>query len=202
MNKKTIFSIGIIAIIISAIAFIEYAKPNQDNPIFQGDDTGITIGKYAPDFELETLDGKKAKLSDYKGKMVVLNFWASWCPPCREEMPEFQKLFASSEDIVIFGVNLQEDKNAIQSFVSKLGITFPILLDPTSQVKSMYGVFTQPVTYFIDETGKITDKKFGALTIEEINEKTDAKEAAIAENPEEIKTLPDGTKYIIHPNKL
>mgnify|MGYP001579612607 CR=1 FL=1 len=160
MKRTHIISIGIIAIIIAAIAFIELSKPKNNVIVSDDKNTGITIGKTAPDFKLENLEGKKAKLSDYRGKKIILNFWASWCPPCREEMPEFQKIYASNKEIVVLGVNLQESKEAIQSFTKKLEINFPILLDPNSQVKNMYNVFTQPVTYFIDENGVIKDKKF------------------------------------------
>ena len=162
------------------------------------------IREFPPDFELESLEGMKVKLSNYRGKRVILNFWASWCPPCREEMPEFQKIFQNNPDTVVLGVNLQEGKDAIEPFTKKLGIKFPILLDPNAQVKELYNVFTQPVTYFIDKNGKITDKKFGALTVEEIKEKVgNIKEGSTDfKADEEIKTLPDGTKYIIHPNKL
>ena len=121
---------------------------------------------------MQDLSEKSVKLSDFRGKNVVLNFWASWCPPCREEMPEFQRIYNENQGkLVVVGVNLQESKENAESFVKKLGITFPILLDPNAQVKDMYNVFTQPVTYFIYSNGKIIDKKFGPLTTEEINEK-------------------------------
>ena len=207
MKRNHIISIGIIAIITAAIAFIELSKPNSSVVVSDDKSTGITIGKTAPDFELETLEGKKAKLSDYRGKKVILNFWASWCPPCREEMPEFQRIYSENKDkLVVVGVNLQESRENAEAFIEKLSITFPILLDPNSQVKDMYNVFTQPVTYFIDESGKIVDKKFGPLTSEEIDEKIakmNVKNSPSASlESEEIKTLPDGTKYIIHPSKF
>src|SRR3989338_5641489 len=207
MKRKHVVSIGIITIIIAAIAFIELNKPKGNVIASDYKNTGITIGKNAPDFELETLEGKRAKLSDYRGKKVILNFWASWCPPCREEMPEFQRIYSENQDkIVVLGVNLQESKENAELFVKKLGITFPILLDPNAQVKDMYNVFTQPVAYFIDSNGKIVDKKFGPLTNEEINvkiAKMNVKSTASASlESQEIKTLPDGTKYIIHPSKF
>ena len=172
LQKNHIISIAIIAIVIVSIAVIELRKPRQ-SPISNSDkNVGISIGKTAPDFELKDLSGKSVKLSDFRGKNVVLNFWASWCPPCREEMPEFQRIHNENKgELVVVGVNLQESKENAESFVEKLGITFPILLDPNAQVKDMYNVFTQPVTYFIDVNGKIVDKKFGPLTSEEINEK-------------------------------
>ena len=207
LQKNHLISIAIIAIVIASIAVIELRKPRQ-SPISNSDkNVGISIGKTAPDFELKDLSEKSVKLSDFRGKNVVLNFWASWCPPCREEMPEFQRIHNENQgNLVVVGVNLQESKENAESFVKKLSITFPILLDPNAQVKDLYNVFTQPVTYFIDKDGKIVDKKFGPLTSEEINEKIakmNLKSGASTnlEN-QEIKTLLDGTKYIIHPSKF
>jgi len=207
LRKTHLISIAIIAIVIASIAVIELRKPRQ-SPILNDDkNVGISIGKTAPDFQLQSLEGKSVKLSDFRGKNIVLNFWASWCPPCREEMPEFQRIYTENSDsLVVIGVNLQESRESAEAFIKKLGITFPILLDPNAQVKDRYNVFTQPVTYFIDANGKIVDKKFGPLTTEEINEKIakmNVKNTASAsfEN-QEIKTLPDGTKYIIHPDKF
>ena len=213
--KKYAVPILVVLLVVIAIIAINAGKPKTKGNAQPDEDTGITVGKYAPDFELESLDGTMVQLNDFRGKKVVLNFWASWCPPCREEMPEFQKIHEQNKDIVIVGVNLQEKSDAINAFTSKFGITFPILLDPNAQVKEMYNVFTQPVTYFIDETGKITDKKFGALTIEEIYQKTGSLNPQIQETvngktstpsnlipTDGIKFLPDGTKYLVHPNEL
>ncbi|MBS3114085.1 DUF3179 domain-containing protein [Candidatus Woesearchaeota archaeon] len=202
LQKNHLILIAIVAIIVISIGVIELRKPKQSVISNKDKNVGISIGKTAPNFELGTLDGKKAKLSDYSGKKVILNFWASWCPPCREEMPEFQKISENNPEIVVLGVNLQESKEAIEAFTNKLGIKFPILLDPNGQVKEMYNVFTQPVTYFIDENGKIVDKKFGALTVEEIYEKVGNIKRSAELQTDEIKTLPDGTKYIIHPSKF
>ncbi len=107
--------------------------------------------------------------------------------------------------IVVLGVNLQEDSAPIKKFLDEYKITFPILLDPDAEIKKLYNVITQPVSYFINKDGVIVDKKQGPLTPEEINEKVDkllkSKPIELIQK-EEIKTLPDGTKYIVHPNKL
>ncbi len=207
LKKNHYLLIALIAIIVVSIGLIELRKPRQIPLTSNDQNVGISIGKNAPDFELQDLSGKYIQLSDFRGKNVVLNFWASWCPPCREEMPEFQRIYSENQDtIVVIGVNLQESQVNAESFVHKLGITFPILLDPNAHVKDMYNVFTQPVTYFIDANGKIVDKKFGPLTAEEINEKIAKMNIKISQSaslqPGEIKTLPDGTHYIIHPSKL
>ena len=107
--------------------------------------------------------------------------------------------------IVVLGVNLQEDSAPIKKFLDEYKITFPILLDPDAEIKKLYNVITQPVSYFINKEGIIIDKKQGPLTPVEINEKVDkllkSKPIELIQK-EEIKTLPDGTKYIVHPNKL
>ncbi|MBI3027846.1 DUF3179 domain-containing protein [Candidatus Woesearchaeota archaeon] len=207
LQKNHLISIAIIAIVIASIAVIELKKPRQSSIPNDDKNVGISIGKTAHNFELQSLGGKSVKLSDFRGKNVFLNFWASWCPPCREEMPEFQRIYSENPDkLVVIGVNLQESRENAEAFVKKLGITFPILLDPNAQVKDMYNVFTQPVTYFIDSNGKIVDKKFAPLTTEQINEKISkmnlkSSSSTNLEN-QEIKTLKDGTKYIIHPDKF
>lgn len=170
-TKTRLFTLAIVLVaIIISIVLIEQKKPER--VVIKDSDVGLTIGKIAPNFELEDISGNKVQLNDFRGKAILLNFWASWCAPCRIEMSEFQNIYDSNpNEIVVIGVNLQENKDNIEEFVKKLGITFPILLDPDSEVKSLYDIFTQPVTYFIDKDGKIVDKKFGPLTIEEINEK-------------------------------
>jgi peroxiredoxin len=168
--KKNISLIVILTVIVVIISIVQFSQPKQAKIEFDDENVGISIGNKAPDFELQELMGDNIKLSDHYGNAVILNFWASWCPPCREEMPEFQKIH-DRENIVVLGVNLQEDRENIQSFKDKLGLTFPLLLDPHAKVKNTFNVFTQPVTYFIDKNGVIIDKKFGPLTSEEIEEK-------------------------------
>ena len=119
--KKYATPFIVILLIVIAIFVLEVGKPNNEAIAKLDEDTGITVGKFAPDFELESLDGTMVKLGDFRGKKVVLNFWASWCPPCREEMPEFQKIHEQNKGIVIVGVNLQESKEAISVFTSKFG---------------------------------------------------------------------------------
>jgi peroxiredoxin len=169
MTKKLILGI-LILLIVSVIAFMQLSTSSNRIEITDKS-VGISIGKIAPDFELTDINGNSVKLSDHRGKGILLNFWATWCPPCREEMPEFQKIEEAGE-IVILGVNLQEKPETIRAFAESLEITFPLLLDPDSTVKDTFNVFTQPVSYFIDGDGKIVDKKFGPLTEQEIEEKT------------------------------
>jgi peroxiredoxin len=163
----TVMILIVVAIFISANAFqtVNNAKSEE----------GTAIGNKAPDFSLQTPEGEKISLSDFQGRAVIVNFWATWCPPCRAEMPEFQKLYAPNQDkLTILAINLQEPNvDGILAFKEELGFSYPILLDPDALVKKKYNVFTQPVTYFIDRNGIIVDKKLGPLTVAELNEKTE-----------------------------
>lgn len=171
LGKNHIVLAILLAIIAASIAIIGFKNPKYTANAIRSENVGTSIGEFAPDFELESIAGGKAKLSDFKGKAVILNFWASWCTPCKEEMPLFENIYRSDLDIVVIGVNLQENRKNVVDFIEKFDMSFPILLDPNSEVKGLYNVFTQPVTYFINKEGKIIDKKFGPLTDEEINEK-------------------------------
>src|SRR5699024_10569757 len=126
---------------------------------------GLEKGNAAPDFELETLDGEKVSLSDYRGERVLLNFWATWCPPCRAEMPDLEK-FNQNHDVTILGVNLtqtEDNTDTVKDFVDEYDTTFPILLDENVEVAGLYGIQPIPTSYMIDSQGIIQNKAFGAL---------------------------------------
>ena len=118
----------------------------------------------AANFTLTGLDGKSHALSDYKGKIVFLNFWASWCPPCRAEMPSMQKLYGSwdKKKFVMLAVNLREAKGAVGSFARQNGYTFPILLDDTGGIASQYQVAGIPTTIIIDGKGYVLSRTVGS----------------------------------------
>lgn len=114
-------------------------------------------GKYmAPDFELNDLDGNKVKLSDFRGKIVLLNFWAVWCKYCIEEMPDLNRLNTElGEDAVILAVNVQEPYETINGYISKAGIDLKVLLDKDGSIANAYGVEGYPTTFFINEDGSL-----------------------------------------------
>lgn len=116
------------------------------------------------DFELENLEGKTESLSDYLGKVVFLNFWATWCGPCRIEMPSMESLYSDMKDdgLVILGINLRETREQVNDFRNKYGLTFPLLLDRRSEVGLMYGASAIPTTYIIDRGGMIIARTVGA----------------------------------------
>lgn len=119
---------------------------------------GVSPGSSAPDFELGLL-GKDGtlRLSDFKGKVVVLNFWASWCPPCRWEMPDFERMWQEyrDKDVVFLGVAVADFEDKALGFAEKTGVTYPLGLDATGEVAKDYGITSMPTTYFIDREGKV-----------------------------------------------
>lgn len=134
-------------------------------------EVGVRKGQRAPDFTLANLEGNSMKLSDYQGKRVLLNFWASWCPPCQVEMPHMQRFYEDyqQQDVVILGVNMtsiEKHQDDVQQFISKGAYTFPILLDPKGDVMQAYQVTAYPTTYLLDSSGVIQDKFVGAMSYE------------------------------------
>lgn len=115
-------------------------------------------------FEMTLLDGTKTSFEEYKGKKILLNFWATWCGPCVGEMPAFQKLSEEyPEELVILAVNCSEDKDTVQKFVDNNGYTFPIVLDGDGAIQTMFGgIYSIPVTIIIDEEGYIVSTHVGA----------------------------------------
>jgi peroxiredoxin len=124
----------------------------------------------AADFKLQDLNGKEVSLSDFKGKKVLLNFWATWCPPCKAEMPDIEKLYQETKnsDFVILAVNLGEDKQTVKSFMDKNKYDFRILLDSDKDVAIKYNIVSIPTSFFIDEKGTIILKKIGPMNIDEM----------------------------------
>lgn len=119
----------------------------------------------ASDFNLPDLSGQSIRLSDYRGKVVFLNFWATWCPPCRSEMPSMQRLYEKlkDNDFEMLAVSTdRQGKSAVKSLVEKGGYTFKILLDPEGKVASQYDIVSIPTTFIIDESGKVISKVIGS----------------------------------------
>jgi cytochrome c biogenesis protein CcmG/thiol:disulfide interchange protein DsbE len=125
---------------------------------------GNAVGKPAPDFELETLDGKKVKLSDYRGKAVLLNFWATWCQPCKIEMPwliEFQDKYRD-QGFAIVGVAMEDtEKPEIEKFLKEMGVNYVVLLGKESVGESYGGVLGLPTTFYIGRDGTIVEQHAG-----------------------------------------
>ncbi|MFJ8235124.1 TlpA disulfide reductase family protein [Ureibacillus sp. NPDC094379] len=136
----------------------------------------LNINSAAKDFQLKTLDGKTVQLSDLKGKKVLLNFWATWCPPCREEMPELQKYYeesAEKNNVVLLGVNITDQEfgiKTVREFIDYYGLTFPIILDKTGDVSIDYEILSIPTTFIIDEQGMIIQQIKGPVNLEMLHQ--------------------------------
>lgn len=187
--KKYAFTLAIIILFgISIYTVISYNKnkttgsnTSVNNSILSVKDSKSSIDKKsletipkekAIDFKLKDLNGKNVSLSDFKGKKVLLNFWATWCPPCRAEMPDIEKLYQENKDsdLVILGVNLGEDTQTVKSYIDKNKYNFNILLDSDQAVAIKYNIVSIPTSFFIDKEGNIIYKKVGAMSIEEMRD--------------------------------
>jgi len=191
---KQILGIGLIVVLAGVVIFnyvSDQSTTGTDNYDDQGDvfideenmpeeAAGIEPGETAPDFELETLDGDKIQLCELRGQKVILNFWATWCGPCREEMPEMQEFYDNNKDEVeILAVNLldtETNDSDPEEYIEEFQYTFPVLLDGNGDVSKAYkGAVAVPTTYFIGTDGTIQHpRKIGAMNYEFMEEMVDS----------------------------
>jgi len=131
------------------------------------------VGTAVEDFQLVDLSGKMQSLSQYRGKIVLLNFWATWCKPCTTEMPAMQTIYDKLRDkgFVVLAVNELEDDAKVREHIKQYGHTFPVLMDRDNKVANQFGVFGLPVSVFIDQEGRVQEYiKGGLLTEQKIDE--------------------------------
>ncbi len=128
------------------------------------------VGTTAEDFRLADLDGKQQRLSQYRGKVVLVNFWATWCKPCTTEMPAMQAIYDRLRDkgFVVLAVNELEDEAKVREHIQQHGHTFPVLMDRDNKVANQFGVFGLPVSVFIDEKGVVQEYIKGGLLTEQV----------------------------------
>lgn len=129
------------------------------------DETGLEVGDIAPDFQLETMNGEMIALSDLRGQRVMVNFWATWCPPCRAEMPDMQT-FYEDKDVEILAINLTEtesNRDGVSEFVEDFELSFPVLMDVNTEVADDYQIQPIPSSFMVDSDGRIQYKALGAM---------------------------------------
>lgn len=136
----------------------------EDSPTApQSTASDVGLNRPAPDFTLTDMQGRKVTLSQFRGKIVLLNFWATWCPPCVEEMPSLEQLHQRFKDqgLVLLAVNVEESYQTVSRFLQGKNYSFPILLDTAAEVQNTYQVFRFPETFVIDRNGIIVDRIIG-----------------------------------------
>lgn len=187
MKKGLIISIlAFIILIVGASVLYNYlSKENTPDPLFSYEEKEGDIKEteeeepfFAPDFTVYDKDGNAVKLSDFKGKPVVLNFWASWCPPCKREMPDFQEKYLEYKDEIHFVmVNItdgqQETKESAEKFLATTDYTFPVYFDSDLEGAYTYGIYSVPQTFFIDAEGILVTGVRGAIRSETLQKGID-----------------------------
>ena len=171
MSKRIVLIVlGIVFVILFAAIELKSNLPPSVNQA-----TGPQIGSTAPDFTLKDLNGNTVKLSDFRGKPVYINFWASWCPPCKAEIPEIQKFYQQNKDkVAVLAVNLTfNDKlSDVVNILKANNANFPVLLDTNanSSVADTYQVYGIPASFFIDKNGIIREAHVGGMTLATLQE--------------------------------
>lgn len=165
-SKRLIFRTVILIGLFILMGYALYQNLIKDNA------TGLELGDQAPNFKLELLTGNEKELHELKGKVVLVNFWGTWCEPCKREMPAIQSVYDEykSKGFEVLAVNLGESDIAVTRFEEENNFNFPMLLDKTNTVGALYNVNLIPSSFFIDENGKIVKKFEGEMKVEELKQ--------------------------------
>jgi peroxiredoxin len=164
----------VLVVVIAAVALMLWVgvRQSRSGSPFAGPVSTMEVGKTAPDFALSALDGQTVHLSDYRGKAVVLNFWATWCDPCKIEMPwlvDLQKQYGA-QGLQVVGVAMDDSgKDAIQTFAKQMGVNY-VVLQGKNAVGDAYGATGYPTTVYIDRSGKVVNKILGLVSKSEIED--------------------------------
>lgn len=153
------------SVILAAVLFVAGCVPAGSSSNQTDVREGVSMGNRAPDFQVLSMDGKPVQLSDYRGKPVLLNFWATWCPPCRSEAPFLDQVNAAyaPKGLVMLAVDIGENTTIINNFMTSLNLSMPVFRDADSSVAKAYGIAGIPTTFLLDKDGIIRFKLVGAF---------------------------------------
>lgn len=165
-KRRLIIRTVILLVLAAAVAYTVYANFTKDEI------QKVEMGEKAPDFVLEDMNGKKHRLSEYEGKGVFLNFWATWCKPCEKEMPAINSQYEKFKDqgVEVLTVNVGESKLAVNKFLDRHDLTLPVVIDSNTEVQAAYGINPLPITFLIDKDGKAVKVFKGEMTEEMVKE--------------------------------
>jgi thiol-disulfide isomerase/thioredoxin len=170
LKKLWFWSVAIVVVVVLGGVWILFSRTITTEAITGTDglilEPAPVAGHPAPNFELKSLEGQVINLSDFKGRPVLVNFWATWCGPCRAEMPDFQQVAVDNADkIVVIGINntVNDTPELVGDFVDELGVTFTIILDEDGKTAQTYRVLGLPTTIFIDRNGIINEVFTGPI---------------------------------------
>ncbi|MBI4307841.1 MAG: TlpA family protein disulfide reductase [Chloroflexi bacterium] len=165
--SKRLVVLGIVVLALLAFGgLLGWATTNKTAPT--AGSGAQKVGRPAPDFTITTFAGQKLRLSEQRGKVVVVNFWASWCIPCRDEAPYLEMVWRQFKDkgVVFVGVDIQDTEADARAYIKEFGITYPNGPDTTGEITIDYGVSGIPVTFFLDREGRVRGRWVGAITRE------------------------------------
>lgn len=160
--------LAVVVLAILMLLAVQACTPSAPSTTEEGQEAtvGLNVGNLAPDFTLDDLEGGKVRLSDLRGSAVFINFWATWCPPCRAEMPEIEAIHQKYKDkgVVVIGVDIMEPESTVRRFIQEGGYTWTFAMDTSGEVSAQYNITAIPTSYFIDREGIIRAVNIGAMT--------------------------------------
>ena len=163
-KRNTQLVLTILVVLIASIVLIVFLREERDSTLKTS--RPIQPGLEAPIFSFPDLNGREVSLAGHRGKVVLVNIWATWCPPCRQEMPSMQRLYEKfkGENFEILAVSIDsEGREAVAPFMRKMNLTFPALLDPGETIRHLYGITGVPESFIIDKKGIVVEKIIGPI---------------------------------------
>ncbi len=170
-SRRTLSLVFVLVVVLALIGMLVYGAATKSSA------TALSLnGKPAPDFTINTFDGGTFTLSQFIGRPVVVNIWASWCPPCREEAPTLEKIYSEYRDrgVVFVGVDVQDAENDARAFIKEFGITYPNGPDADNTISVRYGLTGLPESTFVNKQGIVVDKFIGAISEKQLRSYLDA----------------------------